>query len=286
MNLSYSLLAISVGICLLTSYRTLMLMAIALTTLAALYQEVITVQGLLFIMLGFAISHIYFKHTKSNALSKSGLLICLIIIMISFGFHWIPGFNNVLAIKHLNLSALSCPFSMHLNFDKTMAGLMIYVTSNLYLVEQPINKKLILRMLAILLACLVTVLIPGVLSGYIKVDVKIPTVLILWSLNNLLFVCFFEEVIFRGFLQAHLKMLFKDKFKQQYPHILIASMIFGLAHAHGGIAYIILASIAGGFYGYAYEKSHRIRYAMLVHFGLNLVHFIFFTYPIPIELCR
>ena len=42
---------------------------------------------------------------------------------------------------------------------------------------------------------------------------------------------------------------------------------------------VIFAFIAGIGYGYAYQKSWKIETAILVHFGVNITHFIFFTYP-------
>ncbi len=40
-----------------------------------------------------------------------------------------------------------------------------------------------------------------------------------------------------------------------------------------------LATIAGLFYGYAYWKTNRLEASILVHFGLNLIHFVAFSYP-------
>ena len=42
---------------------------------------------------------------------------------------------------------------------------------------------------------------------------------------------------------------------------------------------ILFAGTAGLFYGYTYQKTKRIEASMLVHFCLNMVHFLMFTYP-------
>jgi membrane protease YdiL (CAAX protease family) len=89
-----------------------------------------------------------------------------------------------------------------------------------------------------------------------------------------------EEVIFCGFVQTHLKKFLNEKTNFRTLHITITSLIFGLAHFKGGVLYVILASICGWFYGYAYERTNRILCAMLVHFGLNLIHLTLFTYPV------
>ena len=61
---------------------------------------------------------------------------------------------------------------------------------------------------------------------------------------------------------------------------MIVSILFGLMHYMGGIKYIFLATIAGIGYGWIYNKTQYIESAIASHFCLNLVHFIFFTYPL------
>jgi membrane protease YdiL (CAAX protease family) len=56
-------------------------------------------------------------------------------------------------------------------------------------------------------------------------------------------------------------------------------VLFGLAHAHGGPALVVLATFAGIGYGAAYQRSGRIEAAILAHFALNAAHFLMFTYP-------
>ena len=187
---------------------------------------------------------------------------------------------NSLVIDKERLSPLSCPFSMYLNFDKTIAALVIYITSGLSILEKPVDKKSILYTTLYLSVCAGLVSILGILTGYIKFEPKLPDILPIWVLNNLLFVCMAEEVIFRGFVQTHLKKFLNEKTNFRTLHITITSLIFGLAHFKGGVLYVILASICGWFYGYAYERTNRILCAMLVHFGLNLIHLTLFTYPV------
>lgn len=65
---------------------------------------------------------------------------------------------------------------------------------------------------------------------------------------------------------------------------MLSSLLFGLAHFKAGLAYMIFASIAGAFYGLTYQKTRRILCSILVHFGVNLIHLIFFTYPATIKI--
>ena len=41
----------------------------------------------------------------------------------------------------------------------------------------------------------------------------------------------------------------------------------------------LAATLAGVGYGVAYQRTRRIEAAMVVHFALNAVHLLLFTYP-------
>jgi len=280
LNITYILLAFTVSTSLFIRSKKLILWATVITTTSALLQGIINLESLLAILLLFCLSYTYFSYSNLNRLVKTLLLLIIILLISGFLIHIIPGFANSLVIDKERLSPLSCPFSMYLNFDKTIAALVIYITSGLSILEKPVDKKSILYTTFYLSLCAGFVSILGISTGYIKFEPKLPDILPIWVLNNLLFVCMAEEVIFRGFVQAHLKKLLNEKTNFQTIHITITSLIFGLAHFKGGILYIILASICGWFYGYAYERTNRILCAMLVHFGLNLIHLTLFTYPV------
>lgn len=102
-------------------------------------------------------------------------------------------------------------------------------------------------------------------------EFKFPGFVWIWAFNNLLFVTFAEETLFRGVIQS--------SFRNRYFGLGIGALLFGLAHYRGGINYIISATFAGLFYGFAYLRTGRIQACMLAHFFFNLTHLIFFTYP-------
>lgn len=117
-------------------------------------------------------------------------------------------------------------------------------------------------------------IIPGILLNYIRWDYKIPPIFWEWCMQNLCFVTFSEEVLCRGIIQQYAQQVLKS------PKLAIigSAIIFGVLHVQGGIIYVILSTIAGLIYGWVYAKTRRILPAMFVHFGLNLVHILCFTY--------
>ena len=200
--------------------------------------------------------------------------------------HLIPGFYNYLWLNQVKLSPLSANLNVYLNFDKTIAacivGLGLCYTSNkpfIGLFQKNALKSVFLTGLAVGLVCILILMGLGLALNYIAVDMKFPSWFGLWFLSNLIFVCIAEEIVFRGYIQNKLTSYFISRKRSWVWGLIIASMIFGLLHFRGGPIYILLAAVAGLFYGYAYYKTKRIETGILVHSLLNTVHFIFFTYP-------
>jgi membrane protease YdiL (CAAX protease family) len=193
--------------------------------------------------------------------------------------HAAPGFNNLIVINNVQLSPGSHPFTMYLNFDKTAVGLFLL----LFWVKERQKREFTKKDAATLVICLcavIAVLFPAaVLSGFIRFDPKFPAETWIWMVNNLFFVCLAEETLFRGFIQKGITEAFGNTRAATISAIGTAAVLFGLAHFDGGPTYVLLATLAGVFYGIAYHRTNRIEASILVHFGLNAVHFFFFNYP-------
>ena len=96
-------------------------------------------------------------------------------------------------------------------------------------------------------------------------------------LEILLFVAVLEELFFRGFLQNLLEKSLRSWWRGQ----LLASCIFGLFHIlHAPFPnwrYVVLASIAGWFYGSAYRSGGTLLSSALLHAMVDTVWRTFFT---------
>jgi len=87
-----------------------------------------------------------------------------------------------------------------------------------------------------------------------------------------------EEFLFRGLLQNMLSRASKSDFAGWWT----ASVLFGFSHiTNGGFPnwrYVILASIAGFFYGWTWRKTNSIFAAAIVHALVDTFwHFLFRT---------
>lgn len=193
--------------------------------------------------------------------------------------HAFPGFNNVHVLDKIKISPDGIPFSLYLNFDKTSVGIII-----LGFLHQRITKKSewikMIRATLPMAGLLIFILLCcSFLFNYVRFEPKLPDSLLIWSCTNLLFVCTAEEGFFRGFIQKYLCVALQRFKYGNFVAIVIASILFGLAHYPGGSLYVLLATIAGLGYGFIYFRTKRIEASIITHFSLNLIHFLFFTYP-------
>jgi membrane protease YdiL (CAAX protease family) len=119
----------------------------------------------------------------------------------------------------------------------------------------------------------------GFAMGFTSWNPRWPGVLnlVLTFLEILLFIAVLEELFFRGFLQS----LLTESIHSWWAGRLIASAIFGLFHIlHAPFPnwrYVMLASIAGWFYGSAYRSGGTLLSSVLVHASVDTVWRIFFT---------
>jgi len=84
-----------------------------------------------------------------------------------------------------------------------------------------------------------------------------------------------EELLFRGLIQNLLERLLPPTYA-----LLLAALIFGLSHVNNGPTpdwrYVLLATIAGIFYGRAYHRSGGLMAGCLVHAAVDAIHRVFF----------
>jgi membrane protease YdiL (CAAX protease family) len=102
--------------------------------------------------------------------------------------------------------------------------------------------------------------------------------LLVGSLGILFLTAWPEELLFRGLLQNFLERASKSEFAGWWT----GSMLFGLSHITNlgfpNWRYVILAAIAGLFYGWTWRRTGSIFASALVHAGVDVTwHFLFRT---------
>src|SRR5471030_559675 len=106
---------------------------LAAQILFAFVSEIINPMGLLSIALFWGICTLHWRHLSSIKLLNALTLYFIIAIAIGFASHMIPGFHNLRIFSGLVISPSGAPFTMYLNFDKTIAAVILAATSTLFL---------------------------------------------------------------------------------------------------------------------------------------------------------
>lgn len=209
------------------------------------------------------------------------MVLALLILIVCFALfsHLAPGFHNQKYIEGAVLSPGAMPYSGWLNFDKPLIALFLIgfgLTPALSLKKLPRPGR-VLTALPFVLAGLLALL--GVVFGFLAFAPKFPHMLALWLPVNLFFTCMAEEALFRGFIQTGFIRISGKGRWAGYTAVGLAALLFGLAHFGGGPIYILLSTIAGIGYGYVFYRTGRLEAAILLHWFINILHLLLFSYP-------
>jgi membrane protease YdiL (CAAX protease family) len=196
--------------------------------------------------------------------------------------HVVPGFDNPRVLSEVVLTPGAEPYTKYLNFDKGVAGLFLlglYAPDRAASDEGGRHAAGVLWRIAVLT---IVVMVLSLASGYVRWDPKLPSWWPLWAWSMVFLTALPEEALFRGVVQEWMARVFARWSQTSRTDLLAAvatGLIFGLAHAAGGLVYVVLAVAAGIGYGWVYASSRSIAAAVLAHTAVNTVHFVFFTYP-------
>ena len=261
-----------------------------ISLLMALITGIVGVLSIVIILLfGFLIYSFYQK--KSSAKYKFLIFFSIFIITILSFVHLLPSFNNIEAIKNIRLSKNSSDLNLWLNFDKPLIA--IFMLFFAYQTPRKLNdyKKIFLQTGKIFLPLSLVVIGIGMIGKFLVFDPKLPNFNItsLWLIKILFLTIFPEEFFFRFFLQNNIiNLLKKSQFfktkNYQIIGLIFTAIIFGLTHFSGGFSLVLLAIISGFGYGFVYMRTGYIESAILLHFLINLSHFLFFSYPFNLAI--
>jgi hypothetical protein len=200
----------------------------------------------------------------------------VVIVALPLALHLVPGFRNIVVIDHQVLKPGAVPFTLALNFDKTLAGAMVLG----WCWRRPAGAAGVRRAVMLTVATAVLVVIAlmglGTASGYVRWEPTPTGALMLFMPVNLV-VCMSEEAFFRGFLQTQWMNALPGS--PAAMGILASGILFGVAHLAGGWLYVGLASVAGIGYALVYHLTRRLECSVVTHWSVNTLHFALFSYP-------
>lgn len=202
-----------------------------------------------------------------------------ILLALALALHLLPGFNRLPLVRDFQFSADAIPYTQYASFDKAAVGLILLALLSRRSGTVAEWGTMLRSTLPIAAITIVTAIAAAAAAGYVRLDFKLSWYTPIFLVTNLLFVCIAEEAFFRGFLQERLARALTHVRFGEPAAIACSAVLFGAAHLGGGALYAGIATLAGLGYAYSYSVTRRIEAPILVHFGLNSVHFIGFTYP-------
>ena len=206
--------------------------------------------------------------------------IVFVLYALAMSLPLLPGFHRVVLVEAQSLSPGAAPYAISVGFPKVATGIIILGLINPLLVQSWRELgRVLLRALPIFVITAVIGMVVVVAMGYSRFAPKWTPLFLLFAPVNLFFTCLSEEAFFRGFIQQELSCIGSRRVLASAIALVVAAILFGLAHFAGGWAYIVAAAIAGLGYGWAFMRTQRIEAAMAVHFGVNATHFLLFVYP-------
>jgi len=206
--------------------------------------------------------------------------IAVVVFSLALMAHIVPGFANLLVVRDVMLSPDAVPYTLYLNFDKAQVGLLLLAFGPPVLASRADCGAMLRATLPGVLVLIAALMACALLIGQIRVDFKWPAIFPVWAWSNLLFTCVGEEALFRGLIQRRLQgELAVQASGREIAGLVMAAVVFGLAHYAGGVWSIVLATIAGVGYGWIFWRTNRIEASILTHFLVNTTHILCFTYP-------
>jgi len=194
--------------------------------------------------------------------------------------HAMSGFQNPIVLRDVVLSPGAIPYTQYVNFDKTLAGVLVLAIGGFAPLRAVADWQASLRSAAPVAGATIAVVLAASLAlGFVRFDPHWTPLFWVWAPINLLLTCLSEEALFRGFLQREIGMALAGRAYAASAAVAVSALAFGLAHAAGGWRYVLLATLAGTGYALTYRRTGRVEAPILTHFAVNATHFLLFTYP-------
>lgn len=247
--------------------------------LSAAVQQLVDWRGLaaVAVLLALAFASVHAPQAGWRRAAKfATVLLCFVL-----GLSKLPGFVPFVFVGDTVVSAGAPPMRLALRFDAGIAGLVLLAFYGRRIATWAELKAVAWTTWPILSATTVVVMGLGLAMGHVAFDPKWPWFTLGHLLKILLATCVLEEMFFRGVIQQSLAdwQPVRERPALKWLPLVVASLLFGAVHAPGGAALMALAAVAGLGYGLAWQATRRIEAAIAVHFAVNAVHFVGFTYP-------
>lgn len=172
------------------------------------------------------------------------------------------------------------PFSLHANASKALGGYFVIAFLLIQTLRENEKRTLLASIVFTSVVVVLVTLIAHILFN-IQWRPKLPNGFLTFSIVNLGITVLTEEAFFRLLVQDYIASFFTNKRVGIIVSLSIATLLFAFAHTAVFSSSLLLYLIAGTGYGVVYLYTQRLSMAIAAHFGVNILHFSLFEYPIP-----
>lgn len=221
------------------------------------------------------------------------------LMCLALALHLMPGFHNPRLLDQVPVRDGATPYTLHASLDKGLAGWLLLAMAGLRWQDRRVVCAGLRDTVAPMVLTCIGVIGLGWAMGRVQwegrwpMPPQAPHAAWVFLVVNLFITCVAEEAFFRGWLQGGLQGMLNRLLRRHWRGHpqgltvralqtlpgLFGALTFGLAHAAGGPQQVVLATLAGLGCAWAFHRTGSIEAAVLVHFALNALHFLAFTYP-------
>lgn len=214
-----------------------------------------------------------------NAWQRRSLLALSLLLALLLALHRWPGFHNVLVLPSAAMTADARPFMLFANLDKGSAGLLLLALLAPRCHAWREWQEMLCKTLLPGAVTIALVMGAACVAGLVRPALKWPDFTVEFLAINLLLTVVAEEAFFRGVIQHRLQSALQNIRGGTGLAMTASALLFGAAHLGGGLSYAAMAGMAGLGYAWVFQRTGRLEAPILLHFMLNAVHFLGFTYP-------
>lgn len=219
---------------------------------------------------------------KENKLVLTAFLIPTILLGFSIAIYRPAGFEYPLVWHTEGMYEGGTAFSLTANLGKVVGGYILIVWFARRMARiGPASDLIDVKQRAIIVAlCILSVLLFANVFFDVNWQPKLSEGIIYFFLINLFFTVVSEEAFFRLLIHDHVAVYFTNRTVGDAAGIAVTTLLFALSHSSAYEPGFLLYAFAGFAYAFAYSKTKSLLACISVHFGVNILHFIFLEYPL------
>ena len=247
--------------------------------------------GLILWLFTLLIKFLYDANLSGLFILESLIILLIPVLYIALlrkkqGFHWADIFLLlylfvVVKTKIVSFVLFKVTDALYIKYDYILVILFALWVYQVYRgfdigYDFKLNSKMVKTTLLYSVIMILINTIVSISIGYVTfagLTANIQTIIAL-AVIMFFFATVIEEIFFRALFFNYFQQFFNQS-KYLLP-LIISTLIFGLSHFAMGYKMIILATIAGFFYGITYIKTKNVYCSALIHTLTNLILQLFF----------